>query len=768
MCSFLDKEADSAVKTLMALAAVLHDIGKASFEWQEYIQGARNKGPNHSECGAVMFSYIAYHFLKKKGIWQKYYDLWLMLTRDIADHHGKLKGYVHNEDLHTFAFGKMDLPGISLWLQGQFPFLKELRIEITEEKLDDWQYTELKEIVEEALDELYDDLRENANTIEEMMDYLQKWRDLTTKLIAADRFAITDVDDVRLSLSDWLQMQENLQAYCIKAKNHPLDHVRKTAQEMILKQWREDKLALFYTLEMPTGYGKTITSLKIAAEMAKEFPYSKLIYVAPYLSILEQNSEAIEKTAGYTPLQHHSMAILMENKRKNEKNLNENDKEDTLADLEVQSWAGEIIATSFVQWMKAVFPRRAQETLRRIFLRDSIIIIDEPQIIDTKVWNLFLKGLESLTKQMNFRVIFCSATLPPFFYGLNQKPVRLSVGTDPSVNRYCIKVTEPTNAEECAHRLSNTTEPSSAVIVNTIQDAIDVYTHLPSENHVEKILLHGLMTPLHKKIQINKIHHLFEEQRKGRLRKRIQVVSTQILEAGVNLSFHYLFRACPLLPSLAQAAGRVNRHGEKAQGIVETGIFFREGKDTREYIYSKNLIRISDELLFQKDMWMEYEMMQLVNQFYANMFKENDYTAVFTDVEKAVHGNWTSLSSHEVFANEEEFRLPIFIPVQWKGLENFIPFEIINLMEHFNINDSKQIYEIYMEKQLKESSYQERKKFNLLFNMFVLNVPAEKALRLVPKENFLTQRIPILENEDAYDLERGLLFEKGDVNNSAI
>ena len=291
--------------------------------------------------------------------------------------------------------------------------------------------------------------------------------------------------------------------------------------------------------------------------------------------------------------------------------------------------------------------------------------------------------------------------------------------------------------------------------------------HLPSENHVEKILLHGLMTPLHKKIQINKIHHLFEEQRKGRLRKRIQVVSTQILEAGVNLSFHYLFRACPLLPSLAQAAGRVNRHGEKAQGIVETGIFFREGKDTREYIYSKTLsVFLMNSI--SKDMWMEYEMMQLVNQFYANMFKENDYTAVFTDVEKAVHGNWTSLSSHEVFANEEEFRLPIFIPVQWKGLENFIPFEIINLMEHFNINDSKQIYEIYMEKQLKESSYQERKKFNLLFNMFVLNVPAEKALRLVPKENFLTQRIPILENEDAYDLERGLLFEKGDVNNSAI
>ena len=61
MCSFLDKEADSAVKTLMALAAVCM-IWKASFEWQEYIQGARNKGPNHSECGAVMFSYIAYHF----------------------------------------------------------------------------------------------------------------------------------------------------------------------------------------------------------------------------------------------------------------------------------------------------------------------------------------------------------------------------------------------------------------------------------------------------------------------------------------------------------------------------------------------------------------------------------------------------------------------------------------------------------------------------------------------------------------------------------
>ena len=113
---------------------------------------------------------------------------------------------------------------------------------------------------------------------------------------------------------------------------------------------------------------------------------------------------------------------------------------------------------------------------------------------------------------------------------------------------------------------------------------------------------------------------------------------------------------------------------------METGIFFREAKIQENIYIRKTLSVFLMNLLFQKDMWMEYEMMQLVNQFYANMFKENDYTAVFTDVEKAVHGNWTSLSSHEVFANEEEFRLPIFIPVQWKGLENFIPFEIINLM----------------------------------------------------------------------------------------
>lgn len=767
--SFFTNKMSVTEQLLLELAAISHDIGKAHHEWQRYIQEKSSRGPNHAECGAMFFAYLAYHYLQKNNLWEKYKLLWLYITRDIADHHSALKGFAKNEAISLGSFERMDMCGIESWVYSMYPELEESGIVITEESLDCWQFDDYKPLVKDTIFAMYAQERETEKTVDEMMDILQQWRTFTSMFIAADRFDIENIADNRFSHKNWQQIDHDIKHFCAGGKHHPLATIRSNAQISIINQWRQKKGQSFYVLEMPTGYGKTVTALKLASEIAKESNLSKIIYVAPYLSILEQNARAIEKSMKHIPLEHHSMSLLKEKeKEEKEKLIDENEKTDEMSDLHVQAWANEVVCTSFVQWMKAIFPSRAQETLRRIYLQNSIIIIDEPQIINAAVWNLFLKGLESMSRLYNQTIIFCSATMPPFTHGLTDEPKKLTVSSDRSLNRYQIKIIEPIDALECVDKLPELDEVSSAVIVNTIHDAIEVYRHLPECDNTKRYLLHGLMIPMHKKIQLKKIEIALEQQRDNLSTKRLQVVSTQIIEAGADLSFHYMYRALPILPSLTQAAGRVNRHGEKSIGTVETGMFLRKGEDTR-FIYDPNLCRISDELLFKKVLWMEEEMEELIKTFYQHMFDENSYESVLQDVKKAMEGNWESLSRHEVFDNKEYFRLPIFIPFNWKQDEKLLADGLKMLMGDFKISSATDIYEIFKDKQKQRSwSYNDKKKFNILFNQFVLNVPANKAFKLATKEDFLRYKIPILEDDGSYDLEKGLAFMEDEIENSFV
>lgn len=750
--SFFPDRLDSESQWLMELAAISHDIAKADAAWQKYIHGITQFGPNHSGSGAIFFSYLAYHLLQKTRKWDVYSNqlLWLCITRDIADHHGVLKGYAKNWDIEKGNFQHMDLDGIQQWLYDLFPIMKNHDIPIEAELLDDWQYDTFDSVTDEVFDLIYERDREEMMQIDEKMELLQQWRELTSILIAADRIDISPVQDRRFSEQEWKGIDYNISEFCEQGKSHPLAKIRSDAQKSILDQWKEKHHFHFFVLEMPTGYGKTITSLKLASEMAKKEGFSKIVYVAPYLSILEQNADSIEKAIKHTPLQHHSLAIV------DEKVVNENVDSDEHSDLAVQSWANQIVCTSFVQWMKAIFPSRAQETLRRIFLRNAVIIIDEPQIMDAAVWNLFLKGLEALSKIYHNKVILCSATMPPFDYGLKKNPARLHVSSEGKKERYQIKVSrEEVSASECAEKLTDLNEPTAAAIVNTIQDSIDLFDAMPETANTEKYLLHGFMIPVHKSIQLKKIQEKMQLLQTEDEKKKIRVISTQILEAGVDLSFHYMFRALPILPSLIQAAGRVNRHGEKEIGLIETAKFIRNEKDTR-FIYGRDLSRISDDLLFEKEIWYESELGSLVAEFYKRMFQENRYESVLQDIDNAFAGNWELLSRHEVFRNDTFHRLPIFIPYPLQQDSKYIPENIVLLMREFDVDNAEEIYELFSNKSYRRNwSFQKHKRFQILFHQFVVNVPADKALKIVSKDEFLLKRVPMLE-DNSYSMEKGL------------
>ena len=213
-------------------------------------------------------------------------------------------------------------------------------------------------------------------------------------------------------------------------------------------------------------------------------------------------------------------------------------------------------------------------------MRQAFVIVDEPQIIDVRYWNVFLRILGVLAEQLDFQVLFTTATLPPMDSGLLHPVVKLAPQIRPS-GRFELSVEREGLGVECvAERAVEAAKRvgSVAVVMNTVRDAVEVYRQICSTatDGTGIYCLTALMLPTHKARVIQSI------QADLKRHKRIIAVCTQILEAGVDLSFQTILRALPILPSAAQVAGRANRHGEKHRSQVILFPFLREdGQDSR-------------------------------------------------------------------------------------------------------------------------------------------------------------------------------------------
>lgn len=743
-------ETDDIILTkLMGLSGICHDIAKANTDWQKYIKNdpKHNRGPTHAPSGALLFSFLAYNFLKTLNRWKNYRIYWIWMIRDIADHHGSLKRLNNNHWIRVGDWDKMDIGGIQNFIHEQYPELQY--VDVSEESLYDW-LDEIDDILEEAIDDL--DLGYDEHSSLKLMQSLQFWRHLTSGLIAGDRF------DVKSTMTTWFDEKKHansdkhIDQYCLSKADHPLFSVRMSAQQEIISQLANTPNERFYTLEMPTGYGKTITALKLACWLGLNKGYSKIIYVAPYLSILEQTSVVIEKAMKIGVLEHHSLAIL-EDECKESGVKEQRVPKHSLA---MESWAHSIVCTSFQQWSRALFPKNAQNVLRRSFLCDSVIIIDEPQIFNPEGWNVFLCGLEALVEQYNLRVIFLSATMPTFKYGLSKEPVKLSIRAAANCERYKIVNCINMNEDELAQFLIKQGKGTQAAILNTIEDAFRVYNKFDKESNDVR-LLHGLMIPLHKKLEIIKIQ---EELKLKELRKKpFYVISTQILEAGVDVSFEYVVRTLSILTSIIQAAGRVNRHSELEQGILFVVPFYRGGeKDTRKSVYTnKNLCDLTDKLLRTKDVWLESETLTLIQEYYKEMFKQNTYEAGKEAIRNAYEGNWTDLAKFEPFG-VDYLKLPLFVP--WNPIEEdmmWLPKEFVHLQKMVGIYNPEELYERYRDRKFMNNlSFEEHKRFNILFHHYVLNIPVKVALKVASKEDYLQNKIPILFDNCVYNQTTGL------------
>ena len=328
-----------------------------------------------------------------------------------------------------------------------------------------------------------------------------------------------------------------------------------------------------YTLTVPTGGGKTLASLRFALHHAQERQLDRVIYVIPFTSIIDQNAQVVRailepssapQDQGRVVLEHHG-SVTPEQQTWREKILCEN-------------WDAPVVYTTMVQFLESLFGAGTRGARRMHQLANAVVIFDEVQTLPISCVHLFNNAVNFIAEQCNSTVVLCTATQPLLHQvNVGRGAVRLAARHEmmPDVHGLFeqLKRVEVLDRrkpggwshEEVAQLAGEEVQRAGSclVIVNTKLAARRIF-ELASASLDADALYHLStdMCPAHRKQELAKVRRRLEDGRP------ILCVSTQLIEAGVDVDFGVVIRFLAGLDSIAQAAGRCNRNGRATQGIV--------------------------------------------------------------------------------------------------------------------------------------------------------------------------------------------------------
>ena len=305
-----------------------------------------------------------------------------------------------------------------------------------------------------------------------------------------------------------------------------------------------------FSLTVPTGGGKTLSSLAFALKHALRYRLKRIIYVIPYTSIIEQNAAVFRHILGENAvLEHHS----------NFTPRSEEIEEYQRSMLATENWDAPLIVTTNVQFFESLFSNRSSRCRRLHNISGSVVILDEAQMLPVPLLKPCLEALRELSSSYRTSIILCTATQPAlsttetFKDGLDNVQ---EIIPDPdklynSLRRVRINKIPEISDNELAGKLI--AHRQVLCIVNTRKHARSLFEKL--DNKEGCYHLSALMCPAHRTDMLKKIRKALDDDLPCR------VVSTQLIEAGVDIDFPVVFRAATGIDSIAQAAGRCNREG---------------------------------------------------------------------------------------------------------------------------------------------------------------------------------------------------------------
>lgn len=322
-----------------------------------------------------------------------------------------------------------------------------------------------------------------------------------------------------------------------------------------------------FTLTVPTGGGKTLSSLAFALKHAALHGHRRVIYAIPYTSIIEQTADVFKGIFGPDAVvEHHSQSDEKGDERR----------ETPRTRLACENWDAPLIVTTNVQLLESLFAARTSRCRKLHRIAGSVVVLDEAQLLPPDFLQPVLDVLRLLVEEYGVTLVLCSATQPVLgdtqrfdarkaLRGL-PRPTAI-VDDEPALFsilrrtrfEWPANLAQATPLEEVAERLAQ--EHAALAIVNTRGDAAELLKLLDHRCEEPPLHLSAAMCGQHRADVIGEIRQRLAALREGRDERPLRVVSTQLVEAGVDIDFPVVFRALAGMDSLAQAAGRCNREG---------------------------------------------------------------------------------------------------------------------------------------------------------------------------------------------------------------
>ena len=583
---FLEEAGLPELAPLGRLLAQLHDAGKAQTAFQRYILGKSEQKAPHSAAGALLATCMLYELSEELQL-KKLPRTSQLLAYAISGHHRGLYDYI------------------------------ELRKELEKKEIEE-RCTKTKEELPNIKLELRTWVEEHAESTESSLKELAKQVGATEQAQALIRLLFSCLVDADFLDTEAFMDEERKgrrqEATCGYAslellRDRLTKHMEGFSTEGKINEARRAFLNRcrahgrtcpkgYYSLFLPTGGGKTLSSMAWALETALNHKAQRIIYVIPYTSIITQTAGIFREIFGEeNVLEHHSDISFSGDEAAQEAERYERTR------LLAENWDAPIIVTTNVQFFESLFSHKVSRSRKVRSIANSVVVFDEVQMFPTEFLHPMLRLLEDLRYIYGTQLLFCSATLPPFdkdhsssfkkvndFHQLSDA-IQPIVPEDPELfkvfDRVIYHLEEKVyTTKELAQELSQ--HDSALCIVNSRRDASQLYRALLEMGKGPQDVIHlsRNMCSAHLKERIAEVRQ--------RLKAGIPtlVISTQLIEAGVDIDLPIVYRAMSGLDSIVQAGGRCNREGKRpVPGEVHVFSLSDGGKAVKAIAQGQNATR---------------------------------------------------------------------------------------------------------------------------------------------------------------------------------
>ena len=763
---------EDAFNKATEIICLCHDFGKYTTYFQNYLETKEKNDDksNHSFISAICGAYIGFKVIGEDN------NLPLLIYESILHHHGSIESLEENLPKENKKISAED----GTVFRNKIKIAK-LQIEDMKKNLDDikrdydsFNYGELiisfvndcniEEILFK-LKKIYIKRKKQIKRANEdgSKDYF-KFLNMYSMLIGADKFSASntpiierrDVSFNDLDKSRKERINEALNKDCKAEKNiskeensrPSINEIRTEIYEDIQKEIEENYDKKILSITAPTGTGKTYSGF-LVAEKLKELlgDNRRIIYALPFTSIINQNYDVIynlisdsvenfDEVSSEYIIKHHS---LTDKDYKSEKSNIDILK----AELLIENWSSSIIVTTFVQLLETLISNKNRMLKKFSAFNHSIILLDEVQAIDLKYLGLVDFILRKAVEELDCRIITMTATKPILLNDghelLSDYKKYFSYFNRTKINYNPNKVTIDEFIDDFIEEIK---DESYLIICNTIGESLEIYKKLEDIPR-EVMYLSTNILPIHRKEKIKEIED------KLKLGEKLIVISTQVVEAGVDFDFDNVIRDIAPIDSIIQAAGRCNRHNKKACGEVNVvNICNSKERLYGDMVYGKMQIMISKEILNEYKEIEESQYLDLIEKYFlkAEENKNKDVSKKFIESINLLN-----------FTGEDEYTISKFSLIEEKG--NYVDV-------FFRINEeAEQVYLEFIDL-IKDKDLENRRKRQLKIraklNDYTLSVPYKYTSRINVNKEDIILSLPKEGCEEYYFDDIGFKREDGE------